>query len=139
MILAYPVAESLESELMFPAKAKYVPSLDTIDSTFLKSDSIETVFEAGAHGNAEAKFIVKVFELVIKIGAIDAPPESVIRKYIFAYAFNGNAVLNAVGILIVVVLEPDAGIVPVIGLVLASNRLTVNVCVLPNVELVESL
>ena len=83
-IEANPVVASMESVLILPANAKNVPSLETIESAFLKSDSIEIVFDAGAHGRAEDNVINVALELAIRIGEILVPPESVIRKYIFA-------------------------------------------------------
>jgi hypothetical protein len=139
VIEAQPVATSLESASMLPANAMNKPPLATKDSALWKSDSMLNVFDAGAKGKADAKFMVVAFELVIKIGDIEAPPASVIRKYIFAYALSGNEELNADGIAIVVVEEPEASRVPEIGTVFAPKVLTVNVCVAPLAESYASL
>jgi hypothetical protein len=127
LIEANPVVEDLESSSIFPANAMNSPPLATKDSATVKSDSILNVFEEGIKGKEEFKFNVEVFELVIKIGARAEPPESVILKYMFAYAFVDNEELKAAGIAIVVAEEPEAPKVPVIGELLAPNTYVVKV------------
>ena len=139
LIAAQPVVSDLESASILPAKAMYKPPFATNDSAFSKEDSILNVFDAGAKGSAEDKFKVLVFELTINIGDKEEPPASVILKYMFAYAFVGNALLNAEGIAIVVVEEPLAANVPVIGVLFAPKVYVVKVCVFPFAELYASL
>ena len=121
-------AESFESPSILTAKVSEDPSLETIDSATLKSESIEKEFEEGTKGKAEDNQIdlFEPSEDSIKIGAIDVPSPSFTLKYNPLYPFSGSCA-NEAGKTTYCVFDPTLAKVPVIEIELTSKTFTVKV------------